>query len=157
VSVAGVRPATPVKSEGSPVLKSSDSEQKEGQNSTHIVQSGETLGTISARYGCSVDDLMKWNNLKNNIIYPDQILRLTDSLSVSSSTEVVESGKDEPLKEVINSSTDYIYHVIQPGETLWDISHLYEGTSVEEIMKLNNISNTRRLKPGRKIKITKVI
>ncbi|MCX6234736.1 MAG: LysM peptidoglycan-binding domain-containing protein [Bacteroidetes bacterium] len=156
VSVAGIRPATHVKSEGSPVLNSSDSEQSEGQNNTHIVQSGETLGTISARYGCSVDDLIKWNNLKNNIIYPTQVLKLTDSLNVSSSVAVAESSREEQSENAVNPTTEYIYHIIQPGETLWDISHLYEGTSVEQIIKLNNITNTRRLKPGQKIKIARI-
>jgi membrane-bound lytic murein transglycosylase D len=156
VSGASVHSAT-TKSDLSNVVKNVDSMQKKDQNDTHVVQSGETLGTISAQYGCSVDDLIKWNNLKDNLIYPDQILKLTDSLSESSSAKIVESSKGESSQKEINSKSEYIYHIIQPGETLWDISHLYEGSSVEEIMKLNNISNTRRLKPGQKIKIAKAI
>jgi membrane-bound lytic murein transglycosylase D len=69
---------------------------------------------------------------------------------------VLDSNKKEQLNPQVSSTTEYIYHIIQPGETLWDISNLYEGTSVEQIMKLNNISDTKHLKPGLKIKIAKV-
>ncbi len=54
------------------------------------------------------------------------------------------------------STTDvkeYIYHTIQPGDTLWDIAKQYEGVTVKQIKLLNNIDNVKKLKPGMKIKI----
>ena len=44
------------------------------QNVKHVVKSGESLGHIASKYGCSVNDIKKWNNFKNNFIHPNQSL-----------------------------------------------------------------------------------
>lgn len=46
----------------------------------------------------------------------------------------------------------YVYHVVQPGDTLWSIGQRYE-TTVDEIKKLNGIYNARSLKAGTKLKV----
>lgn len=44
---------------------------------THVVQAGENLSTIAARYGTSWQQLQAWNNIPNaNLIYPGQTLRV---------------------------------------------------------------------------------
>ena len=50
-------------------------------------------------------------------------------------------------------SKKYVFHIIQPGDTLWDIAKQYEGVTVQQIKLLNNINNVKKLKPGMKIKI----
>ena len=45
----------------------------------------------------------------------------------------------------------FIYHTVQPGDTLWRISQRYQ-LNIDEIKKVNNISGTN-LKKGTKIKI----
>ena len=45
------------------------------------------------------------------------------------------------------------YHTIQSGDTLWDIAKLYDGVTITELKKLNQIDNAKKLKPGMKIKI----
>ncbi len=47
----------------------------------------------------------------------------------------------------------YVYHVVQPGDTLWSIAQRYKGITVDEIKRTNNIYNSRSLKPGTKLKI----
>jgi membrane-bound lytic murein transglycosylase D len=42
----------------------------------HRVKSGEYLGKIALRYGCSVSKIRKWNNLKNDQIRVGQRLVL---------------------------------------------------------------------------------
>jgi lipoprotein NlpD len=45
---------------------------------THIVRSGETLFSISWRYGKDPKDIARWNRLGNgSLIYPGQVIRLT--------------------------------------------------------------------------------
>ncbi len=44
------------------------------QNIKHVVKNGESLGVLSAKYGTTIANLKKWNNLRNNFIYPKQIL-----------------------------------------------------------------------------------
>ena len=43
---------------------------------THTVKKGETLSSISKRYGCTVSDLKKWNGLKSNTVIVGQKLKI---------------------------------------------------------------------------------
>lgn len=108
----------------------------------HVVKSGENLGLIAKKYNCTVGDLKAWNNITGNTIQPNQKLAVyapkKEVTAVSSST---------------NSSNTYIYYTVKKGDTLWDIAKLYDGVTVEQIKKLNNIGNTKRLKPGQKLKV----
>ena len=106
--------------------------------SYHYVKNGENLGLIAKKYHCSVIDLKEWNGLRGNTIHPGQRLQVYKPESKSSAT--IKSGK-------------YMYHIVQKGDTLWDIAKEYDGVTVEQIKRLNKIKNTHRLKPGQKIKI----
>ena len=47
---------------------------------THIVRGGETLFSISFRYGKDPKDIARWNRLGDgSLIYPGQVIRLTPS------------------------------------------------------------------------------
>ena len=43
---------------------------------THTVKKGETLSSISRKYGCTVNDLKKWNGLKSNTVKVGQKLKI---------------------------------------------------------------------------------
>lgn len=113
---------------------------------THTVRNGENLGLIANKYKCSVSDLKKWNNLNGNTIHPNQELI------------VYEPQKSETKTTTQNSSNigegDVVYHTVRKGDTLWDIAKLYDGVSVDQIKKLNNIHNSKKLKPGQKLKVS---
>jgi len=106
--------------------------------SYHYVKSGENLGLIAKKYKCSVTDIKEWNNLKSSKIYPGQKLYVYKPETKSKAT--VKQGK-------------YLVHIVQKGDTLWDIAKEYDGVTVDQIKKLNHIKNSHRLKPGQKIKI----
>jgi uncharacterized protein (TIGR00159 family) len=44
------------------------------------------------------------------------------------------------------------YHVVQPGETLWGLSRHY-GLTVNELRKLNDLSQGTPIRPGQKLKV----
>ena len=46
----------------------------------------------------------------------------------------------------------YIYHTVQPGDTLWNIAQKYQ-TNMEQLKKLNKIGNSKFLRSGTRIKI----
>lgn len=106
-------------------------------NGTHTVRSGENLGLIAKKYGCSVSQLKAWNNLSKSTIHPGQ------KLKVSKPAGTIE----------VDENAEYVYHTVKSGDTLWDIAKLYDGVTVNQIKQLNNITNARRLKPGDKIRI----
>lgn len=111
------------------------------KQSIHIVKSGENLGLIAKKYKCSTTDLKEWNNLRNSKIYPKQKLYVYKPESKSNAS--VKDGK-------------YLYHIVQNGDTLWDIAKEYDGVTVDKIKRLNNIKNSHRLKPGQKLKISRI-
>jgi membrane-bound lytic murein transglycosylase D len=112
----------------------------------HIVKSGENLGLIANKYKCSTSDLKKWNNLRSNTIRPKQTLIVY----------APKANKSTSVKSTATKSSDgkYVYHTIRKGDTLWDIAKLYDGVTVDQIKKLNKIRNSKKLKPGQKIKVS---
>lgn len=125
----------------------------------HIVRRGEYLGAIAAKYNCRVSDIRSWNGLRSNSIYPGQKLVVFSSQATANKynakSQTASNNNSNSSITASSSENDYIYHTIKTGDTLWDIARKYEGSSVDEIRRLNNIGNAYRLKPGTKIKVTK--
>jgi LysM repeat protein len=76
--------------------------------------------------------------------------------NTNSKLEAKSEIKSEPKAIVKNTTVKkakpvFIYHTVQPGDTLWRISQRYQ-LNIDELKKVNNISGTN-LKKGAKIKI----
>ena len=57
--------------------KSASSGNKSGSTvKTHTVKKGESLSSIARKYGCSVNDIKKWNSLKSNNVKVGQKLKI---------------------------------------------------------------------------------
>jgi membrane-bound lytic murein transglycosylase D len=129
---------------GSETTSSSSEQPRDVSNLSkeyHLVRNGENLGLIAQKYNCTVSDLKKWNNLSGNTIHPNQ------KLLVYAPQKVVAAEKNN------TTPGTYVYHTVKKGDTLWDIAQLYDGVTVDQIKKLNNINNSKRLKPGQKLKV----
>ncbi|MCO6481630.1 MAG: transglycosylase SLT domain-containing protein [Flavobacteriales bacterium] len=120
---------------------------------THVVRSGESLGLIAKRHRVSLHDLRRWNHLKGDHIRVGQCLvlhRQDTGHSVAAET----AGKDEAnAAPATEGDNGYIYHTIQPGDTLWEIAKSYPGVSVEDLKHLNQGMNFRHLTVGKKIRV----
>ncbi len=122
---------------------SSTTVKRSGNSSYHTVKSGENLGLIAKKYKCTVTDLRNWNNLNGSTIHPNQKLKVYEPVS-QTKTEVVKTA---------NGNVEYIYHIVRRGDTLWEIAKQYDGVTVNQIRQLNNITNSRKIKPGQKLKV----
>jgi membrane-bound lytic murein transglycosylase D len=121
--------------------------KRSGEQSQHIVKSGENLGLIARKYRCSVDDLKNWNNLRSSTIHPNQRLIVYKPESAGgASTEIIQTEAGE---------VKYLYHTVKAGDTLWDIAKQYDGVTVDDLKRLNNITRAKSLQPGQKIRIAK--
>lgn len=125
----------------------------------HYVKSGENLASIAKKYGCSVDDIKKWNNLKNNTIYPKQKLRVSsegqaDPEPVAKADPAPSKTASTPPAKSSSTSSQYTYYTVKKGDTLWDIANQYKGVTVEDLKKWNNLGNSK-LQVGQKLKINK--
>jgi len=117
----------------------------------HRVRSGDVLGKIAQNYHVRVSDLKKWNRLNGNMIRIGQRLNiwLLPSRKYSSPSKLITTRISDPQKEIQTTSSGKVY-LVQPGDTLWDISRKYKGLSIEKIKKLNNLKSNN-IKPGQKL------
>jgi len=124
----------------------SSAQNTEAPKSSHIVKSGESLGSIANKYNCTVQQLKNWNDLSGDKITIGQKLNVNGAIARSEKPKTTSTGKST------TSSQKNIYYTIQPGDNLWDIADKFDVT-VAQLKKSNDIKNTSRLKPGQKIKI----
>ncbi|MDK2908719.1 MAG: rane-bound lytic murein transglycosylase [Bacteroidales bacterium] len=108
----------------------------------HVVKKGETLLKISKKYGCSIEDLKNWNNLKGNTIKINQRLIVSRAKSSKDTTSVQEKSTKGKLK----------YYTVKEGDTLWEIAQQFDGVTVEDIKRLNNLKNNK-IQKGQRLKI----
>ncbi|MDA0196581.1 MAG: LysM peptidoglycan-binding domain-containing protein [Bacteroidetes bacterium] len=110
----------------------------------YIVKSGDVLGTIAIKYGVRVTDLMKWNNLSGNLI------RIGQNLNVWVLPTYYSRLNSKPIAKTVQTPVELDgkkIHYVEPGDTLWDISRMYEGLTVERLRQLNELDNNN-IKPG---------
>lgn len=108
------------------------------------VRSGDVLGSIAIRHGVRVADIKKWNNLHSDIIRAGQPLAIWVKPTV---TPVTASARTSSAVTTIQGAKTYI---VQPGDTLWDISRKFNGLTIEKIKSLNKLSNSK-IQPGQKL------
>ncbi|MBK6965022.1 MAG: LysM peptidoglycan-binding domain-containing protein [Bacteroidales bacterium] len=125
-------------------------------NKYHKVKSGESLGKIADKYNVSLTSIKKWNKIKGSTIHPgDKLIvgktEVTDQIA-ENAAETTPTAKPKQS----SNNLDFIYYTVRQGDTLWKIAQKHDGSTVEQIKKLNNISNEKSLKPGQKIKVAVV-
>jgi membrane-bound lytic murein transglycosylase D len=94
-----------------------------------------------------VNDLKKWNNLRGNNIRVGQRLNIWKRGSGPGTVMASNKSSQNISPMPITGSKTY---VVQPGDTLWDISKKFEGLTIEKIKSLNNLGNAK-IQPGQKL------
>ena len=136
--------------------------QNTGNVIYHKVQSGQTLSTIAAKYRVNVSDIKRWNNLKSNMIYVGQKLKIytsspppktssTASTNATANTSTTNTTNTSNQSSSTSTKTQNIVHIVKSGETLSAIASKY-GVSVDNIKNWNNLS-TDKLSIGQKLTI----
>ena len=105
---------------------------------THTVKSGESVWSISHKYGISIAKLKSLNGLTSNLIFPNQVLKVSGSSSSAS-------------KSKTSSNSGSVY-TVKAGDSLSSIAAKY-GTTYKNIMKLNGLNNFL-IVPGQKLKVS---
>lgn len=119
---------------------------------TYRVKSGDVLGKIAERHRVRVGDIKNWNNLSSNTIRIGQRLNiwvLPSSAYVRATPISASTGPKDNASSIQTTASGKIY-IVQPGDTLWDISRKFEGLTIEKIKTLNNLQSNK-LQPGQKL------
>ncbi|MBC8206884.1 MAG: LysM peptidoglycan-binding domain-containing protein [Kiritimatiellales bacterium] len=138
------------------------------QGSSYVIQKGDTLSGIAKRAGLSVQEIQAANALDSHVIIAGKSLSIPKKGEVGVSTysapavkstlaPVMEDASEmepAPLADMAPlapaGSAPVYEHVLYPGETLEDVARQY-GSSQDEIMLLNGITNPDTVKPGTKL------
>lgn len=112
----------------------------------HRVQSGDVLGKIAQKYHVRVSDIKNWNNLHSNTIRVGQRLNIWLKPNAYAAST---AKKKSTVKQNLTVSGKK-YHIVQPGDTLWDISKVYSDITIEKLKKLNNLKSNK-IQPGQKL------
>ena len=109
------------------------------------VKSGDVLGSIAMRHKVRVSDIKKCNNLHSDVIRSGQ--RLNIWMKGSPGNTLASAARNNATVTELQGTKTYI---VQPGDTLWDISKKFNGLTIEKIKTLNNLSNSK-IQPGQKL------
>jgi len=121
---------------------------------THTVKNGETLGHIALRYRVKVSDIQQWNNIRGtNIRVGRRLTIYTSNPPAAASTSASSSSSSAAAAPKTSTSGGYITYTVKKGDTLWDISRMFDGVTLDSIMKLNGFTDRSKIMPGAKIKI----
>jgi len=86
-------------------------------NSVYIVKKGDSLWSIAKKYGLSVDELKRINNLNDNLLNIGQILKITDDYMINNDI-----------------------YIVKKGDSLYSIAGKYD-VSVDDLKKYNNLDS----------------
>lgn len=126
---ATVPPAQPQPTESAPTT---------GLPTTHVVQTGETLFSISQIYGVSVQEIQ----IANNIADPNN-LTVGQTLTIPAPGTAVQPTAQPGQEQV---------YIVQPGDNLFRIGLRY-GFTAAELAQYNGIPDMTRIYPGQVIRI----
>ncbi len=101
---------------------------------THVVESGEFLGSIAQRYECSVADIRAWNRLDGDMIRVGQQLRIESGSSAGST-----SGAGDAYE-------------VRPGDTLLGIA-IANDCEMADLVAWNPGINPDRIRVGQELAI----
>ena len=110
----------------------------------HVVVAGESLYAISRNYEVEIQELVEWNDLKDYNIGIDQVLKIH-------TVKKEESNKEQEEEFSPNEPDEIIFHVVEPGDTMYGIARKYD-VPVKELLDLNQKENFD-LKVGERIKL----
>jgi len=121
-------------------------------NQTYTVKSGDSVWAISNRYGVSMANLVKWNNIRNNFIYPGQKL-IVGQKSTGQTTPPTNNNNNSSSNNNNGSTTTTAKtYKVKAGDSVWRISQ-QSGISMAELVRLNNIKNNF-IYPGQVLKVS---
>ncbi len=110
--------------------------ENKGKLTYHKVSRGQSLGKIADDYKVTISQIKNWNNLRSNTIQSGQKLKIYSNAKQNNT----------------NQSSKSTTYTVRKGDTLSSIANRFNGVSISELKKWNNISGDN-IRPGQKLKI----
>ena len=114
----------------------------------YMVEPGDTLSGIAARYNVNINAIKGINNLSSDVILVGQILQIPSGGNYTpESINISEERLTDP-----SALWNENIHIVQEGETPNLIARMY-GLKTEDLMRINKISDPRKLQLGQSLLI----
>lgn len=142
-------PGNKLKVKGSASSSSNTTQTKKTSSSsgssTYTVKNGDTLGSIAIKHNMSLSSLLSKNDISaSKVIFPG------DKIKVKGSSSSGSSSKSSQKKSSSSGSSSY---TVKSGDTLSGIAAKH-GMSLSDLLKTNDISASKPIFPGSKIKVS---
>ncbi len=118
--------------------------------SRYVIRRGDNISRIAARSGVPAEAILSMNEVRNirglkpgtELVIPERGHAVNVGRMVASHEGIVAGPRGSKA----------VFHVIQKGDTLSAISHRY-SVRVEQIRRWNHVPGSRKLRPGKRIKL----
>lgn len=104
---------------------------------TYKVKSGDSLSKIASAHGITLSNLMQWNDLDSTLIYPNDVLAVSNASTAvkPTKTETKPAATETAVKPASTST-----YTVKSGDSLWKIGQKY-SVSITALKKQNNLSS----------------
>ena len=117
------------------------------QTASYTVAKGDTLYSISRKYGVSVSELTQANSLSS-----DSVIKVGQTLVIPSAQNAAATVQAPQTISAAPATRSYDSYTVQKGDTLYRIAKV-NGITVDELKTLNNLNSSSVLKVGQVLKI----
>ncbi len=138
--------ATPFAVESPPTIVVTGAAPTAPAEVTYIVEPGDTLSEIAARFETTVETIMANNGLTDpTLIFVGQELLIT----ATPAEQPASDGSAGDGSASAGGAADLSVYIVQPGDTAWDIARAF-GATVEELAEANDVTVDElvQLQPG---------
>ena len=135
--------------DGTTPNSSTNANQNRGGVATYRVRPGDSLSKIARRYGISLTELARMNNLSPfRWLYTGQALRVPGSAPGGQAAQ----GQSPQAGATNQNASGVQSYTVQAGDSLSRIARRY-GISVTELARMNNLSAIRWLYTGQVLRV----
>ena len=106
---------------------------------TYTVKAGDSVWLIANKHGITMDQLRNWNNLKSDLIHPNQTLKVSNA-STSSNTVTTKPVVNQTTAQTTTNTSNEKSHKVVSGDSLWMLSQKY-NLSIAQLKTLNSLTS----------------
>jgi LysM repeat protein len=142
--------------------KEAETEQTPAQADTvHVVKKGDTAESVARDHHVTVEDLLKWNNLKKNpLLQIDQKLVIaapgkTDSpdLEPQKAPQKQEPPKEAKTEQPPAPASAETVHIVKAGDSPDSVAHDHK-VDLDDLLRWNHLKKNPVLQIGQKLLVT---
>jgi LysM repeat protein len=151
----GLVQAAPAQVASEESLLADDSEAPSGptEDTLYVLQPGDNLTRVSARFGVDQSTLMAVNGIANaNRIYAGLTLVIPGAGSVPTATAQAEPAVVADAEVAEESTATADTYVVQPGDSAFKIAQRF-GVAQSALLEANGITNPNRVYAGQTLQI----